>query len=716
LMSQTLEEAEIFSPHLFNDVGLLKFSKPRLDVQLLIGSYWAVSKHAETTTFKDGMFDLIVKDEDHEGLSERRKHAFNLSLSKTFKTSFTATQAYSIEKSLEAAGYKCVYRLPFDVAVAKGILSPTRNSFIEFEDPELSLKNIRLTATGELDARELGKVINNQGVARAMAHFYATFTDPDTNRPLFGRSGINFCSDIEHAKAVSEEFNVILGDRMKPGVIASLPIWGEISSRKLVKRTIGEMLAHEYGLGHDFDTLVKLDRIVDPRLEDIRADMPDGILTAGRVLTWLHRKGHVLFLSTADYLTRGYNNRRAEIGFDFVPRISLVAVGQIPGRLTRKDAQNLSKVAQMYSLTYPDTPFASQIFPADFWGRAALFPDGQGTLSKEDRIISPAASYTPPQDDLLAFKLHFGQREVEEYVKARNIKRLKALNPLLNEVTPPVFRALLRINLHRFDDFLVRVQKWARENDYLGESHTETDMQMMAALSAREVKMLLRGGNYHRRYYSIGEGGNVRLRAYSLTAMAVAGVLKTPPQHLFGPLDKDAILDEQREVKDLASHHNYPNDHDFDLDLPERDVFDMTDPDNELACEDYVVKLAVDPLEKIEYDQRQKAVSQALNTLTPREEFILRAHFGIGRANDNTFEEIGNIFGVTRERIRQLEVKALRKLKHPLRSKKLRPFAEDEGKTYREICRDLEAARTSAREHHRAFCAVHKTGQKPQIA
>jgi len=142
----------------------------------------------------------------------------------------------------------------------------------------------------------------------------------------------------------------------------------------------------------------------------------------------------------------------------------------------------------------------------------------------------------------------------------------------------------------------------------------------------------------------------------------------------------------------------------------------MTDPDNELACEDYVVKLAVDPLEKIEYDQRQKAVSQALNTLTPREEFILRAHFGIGRANDNTFEEIGNIFGVTRERIRQLEVKALRKLKHPLRSKKLRPFAEDEGKTYREICRDLEAARTSAREHHRAFCAVHKTGQKPQIA
>jgi RNA polymerase primary sigma factor len=62
---------------------------------------------------------------------------------------------------------------------------------------------------------------------------------------------------------------------------------------------------------------------------------------------------------------------------------------------------------------------------------------------------------------------------------------------------------------------------------------------------------------------------------------------------------------------------------------------------------------------------------KVLATLTPREERVLRLRFGIGQNTDHTLEEVGQDFEVTRERIRQIEAKALRKLRHPSRSKRL---------------------------------------------
>ena len=66
-----------------------------------------------------------------------------------------------------------------------------------------------------------------------------------------------------------------------------------------------------------------------------------------------------------------------------------------------------------------------------------------------------------------------------------------------------------------------------------------------------------------------------------------------------------------------------------------------------------------------------------LASLTPREERVLRMRFGIGMNTDHTLEEVGQQFSVTRERIRQIEAKALRKLKHPSRSRKLRSFLDN---------------------------------------
>src|SRR6185437_3350453 len=70
----------------------------------------------------------------------------------------------------------------------------------------------------------------------------------------------------------------------------------------------------------------------------------------------------------------------------------------------------------------------------------------------------------------------------------------------------------------------------------------------------------------------------------------------------------------------------------------------------------------------------KETVTRVLASLTPREERVLRMRFGIGMNTDHTLEEVGQQFSVTRERIRQIEAKALRKLKHPSRSRKLRSF------------------------------------------
>ncbi|WP_147124355.1 RNA polymerase sigma factor RpoD [Shimia ponticola] len=87
-------------------------------------------------------------------------------------------------------------------------------------------------------------------------------------------------------------------------------------------------------------------------------------------------------------------------------------------------------------------------------------------------------------------------------------------------------------------------------------------------------------------------------------------------------------------------------------------------------------KNAILPLDSAIQENLKETTTRVLSSLTPREERVLRMRFGIGMNTDHTLEEVGQQFSVTRERIRQIEAKALRKLKHPSRSRKLRSFLD----------------------------------------
>ncbi|MGI6609178.1 MAG: RNA polymerase sigma factor RpoD [Limnochordia bacterium] len=85
---------------------------------------------------------------------------------------------------------------------------------------------------------------------------------------------------------------------------------------------------------------------------------------------------------------------------------------------------------------------------------------------------------------------------------------------------------------------------------------------------------------------------------------------------------------------------------------------------------------ALAPAEAASFLMLKEQLEEVLDTLTPREERVLRLRFGLDDGRTRTLEEVGQVFGVTRERIRQIEAKALRKLRHPSRSKKLKDFLE----------------------------------------
>lgn len=135
----------------------------------------------------------------------------------------------------------------------------------------------------------------------------------------------------------------------------------------------------------------------------------------------------------------------------------------------------------------------------------------------------------------------------------------------------------------------------------------------------------------------------------------------------YGELAKELNLDEKK-IKNIIKISKEP----ISLETPVGEGEDASIKDFIESEHD------VSPAESVASNDLKERVREILKTLTPREEKVLKMRFGIDVASEHTLEEVGKDFSVTRERIRQIEVKALRKLRHPSRAKKLKSFFEKE--------------------------------------
>jgi RNA polymerase primary sigma factor len=144
-------------------------------------------------------------------------------------------------------------------------------------------------------------------------------------------------------------------------------------------------------------------------------------------------------------------------------------------------------------------------------------------------------------------------------------------------------------------------------------------------------------------------------------------------QHLFQELGREPAPEEvaertgfsEEEIRSILASFREP----VSLETP------IGDEDTSLS--DFVEDEETEsPMDAAIRTSLSEQVRNALATLTPREERVLRMRFGIGEMSDHTLEEVGIDFNLTRERIRQVEAKALQKLRHPPRKDKLQPFAD----------------------------------------
>lgn len=112
--------------------------------------------------------------------------------------------------------------------------------------------------------------------------------------------------------------------------------------------------------------------------------------------------------------------------------------------------------------------------------------------------------------------------------------------------------------------------------------------------------------------------------------------------------------------------------------LSENDETAFIDNDHSFCLQDHIMDPnAIDPEEHAIEAGLATQVDRAISTIKPKEERVLRKRFGIGEREDHTLEEIGKLYNLTRERIRQIQAKGLRRLRHPIKSQPLRTYYEN---------------------------------------
>jgi len=377
--------------------------------------------------------------------------------------------------------------------------------------------------------------------------------------------------------------------------------------------------------------------------------------------------------------------------------------------LSKKELENYSKLKEKLTHIVNDISFDNNVIEEILEN---LYEINKKLLSKETELAKVAKTYgVKPKDFLAEYngneldpewlakvgKLKAkGWKEFATAGKEEAEKARKSVTMMANEIG---------LDLREFKDLVRQIQKGERDSNQAKQEMIEANLRLVISIAKKYTNRglqfldLIQEGNIglmkavdkfeYRRGYKFSTYATWWIRQAITRSIADQARTIRIPVHMIETINK--IVRTTRQMLNEHGREPTPEELSEKLGMPlekvrkvmkiAKEPISLETPigdEDDSSLGDFIKdESAVQPVDAAIHSNLRETTTRVLASLTPREERVLRMRFGIGMNTDHTLEEVGQQFSVTRERIRQIEAKALRKLKHPTRSRKMRSFLDN---------------------------------------